>query len=111
MNIFKSLFRSRDKPKNYYNSSSPFLFGGTTAGKVANERTALSVTTVYACILVLSEALAGLPLHVYLYNRDGSKVAFCQGGNPKKFIFGILHKLFGSNKKLTILATPVLHKA
>ena len=62
---FKSLFRSRDRPQNSISSGSPFLFGGTAAGKAVNERTALSVTTVYACVRVLAEALAGLPLHVY----------------------------------------------
>jgi len=73
MNLFKALFRSRDKPNNYYSGSSPFMFGDTSAGKVVNERTALSVTTVYACVRVLAEALAGLPLHVYHYNSDDGK--------------------------------------
>jgi len=78
MNLFKALFRSCDKPadgfrpQNLY-SGSPFMFGNTSAGKVINERTALSVTTVYACVRVLAEALAGLPLHVYHYNSDGGK--------------------------------------
>ena len=74
MSIFKSLFRSRDKPKDYYSGSGlSFLFGNTTSGKVVNERTALQTTAVYACVRVLSEAVAGLPLHVYKYNADGGK--------------------------------------
>jgi HK97 family phage portal protein len=68
-----NLFRSRDKPRNFYIGGTPFSFGGTAAGKTVNERTALSVTTVYACVRVLAEALAGLPLHVYRYKSDGSK--------------------------------------
>ncbi|GHV27037.1 portal protein [Clostridia bacterium] len=38
-----------------------------------NERTALQSTAVYACVRVLSEAIAGLPLHVYRYKTDGGK--------------------------------------
>jgi HK97 family phage portal protein len=74
MNIFKGLFRSRDRPKDKYTvGGSSFLFGTTSSGKVVNERTALQTTAVYACVRVLSEALAGLPLHVYKYNDDGGK--------------------------------------
>ena len=72
MGWFKGLFRSRDRPQNIMGGSS-FFFGGTAAGKMVNEKTALSVTTVYACVRVLAEALAGLPLHVYKYNEDNSK--------------------------------------
>lgn len=31
------------------------------------------MTAVYACVLVLSEAVAGLPVHLYRYSGDGSK--------------------------------------
>ncbi len=73
MGKLKGLFKARDKPKDYYSGGSPFFFGGTAAGKAVNEKTALSVTTVYACVRVLAEAVAGLPLHVYRYESDGSK--------------------------------------
>lgn len=39
-----------------------------------NERTALQMTAVYSCVRILSEAVAGLPLHVYRYGENGSKV-------------------------------------
>ena len=86
MGILKGLFRSRDKPENMTIGGSPFFFGGTAAGKVVNEKTALSVTTVYACVRVLAEALAGLPLHVYKYNEDGSKER-----TPKHPLYRLLH--------------------
>lgn len=31
------------------------------------------MTAVYACVRILSEAIAGLPLHLYRYGKDGSK--------------------------------------
>jgi HK97 family phage portal protein len=73
MNILQGIFRSRDKPKNRLGSSFSFLFGGTTSGKVVNERSAMQTTAVYACVRILSEAIAGLPLHVYRYRTDGDK--------------------------------------
>ena len=52
----------------------PFFFGGSTSGKPVNERTALQMTAVYSCVRILSEAVAGLPLHVYRYGENRSKV-------------------------------------
>ena len=73
MSIFSRLFRSRDKPQNRMSSAFSFLFGGTTAGKTVNERTAMQATAVYACVRILAEAIAGLPLRVYRYRADGGK--------------------------------------
>jgi len=73
MNIFKGLFRSRDKPKNGIGGRWGFIFGGTSSGKVVNERTAMQTTAVYACVRILAESIAGLPLHVYKYKSDGGK--------------------------------------
>ncbi len=73
MSILKGMFRSRDKPQNRVGSSFSFLFGGTTSGKTVNERTAMQTTAVYACVRILAEAIAGLPLHVYRYRSDGGK--------------------------------------
>ena len=72
MSIFKGLFHSRDKPRNRLGGF-VFLFGGTSSGKTVNEHTAMQTTAVYACVRILSEAVAGLPLHVYLYKSDGGK--------------------------------------
>lgn len=73
MNLFSKLFRSRDKPKDYLSVHWPFLFGGTAAGRNVNERTSMQVTAVYACVRILSEAIASLPLNVYQYVENGSK--------------------------------------
>nr|DAM45462.1 MAG TPA: Portal [Caudoviricetes sp.] len=72
MNIFTKLFKSRDKPTNYLGGLS-FLFGQTAAGKPVNEKSAMQVTAVYACVRILAESIAGLPLHVYRYNSGGGK--------------------------------------
>lgn len=74
MKIFSSLFHSRDKPKNSTAGSAyRFYMGSSTAGKNVTERSAMQMTAVYSCVRVLSEAVAGLPLHVYKYRSDGSK--------------------------------------
>lgn len=72
MNIFQGIFKARDKPKNLGGGTS-FLWGGSSSGKVVNERTAMQMTAVYSCVRILSEAIAGLPLFVYKYGDDGSK--------------------------------------
>lgn len=71
-NIF-TIFRSRDKPQNRVGGGWSFLFGGTTSGKAVNERTAMQTSAVYACVRILAESVAGLPLHVYERTADGSK--------------------------------------
>ena len=72
--IIKGLFKSRDKPKNRaVGSGYTFFMGGTSSGKVVTERSAMQMTAVYACVRILSEAIAGLPLHLYRYKPDGGK--------------------------------------
>ncbi|SFW10989.1 phage portal protein, HK97 family [Ruminococcus flavefaciens] len=74
MGIFSGLFRSRDKPKDSYDSPSySYFFGRTHAGKRVNDRTAMQIIAVYACVRVLSEAIAQLPLHVYQYTDNGKE--------------------------------------
>ncbi len=74
MGIFSGLFRSRDKPTNSTNGSGyRFFLGQSTSGKPVNERSAMQMTAVYACVRILSEAIAGLPVHLYQYRDDGSK--------------------------------------
>ena len=74
MSFFSGLFRSRDKPQNRTAGSSySFFFGNTTSGKPVTERTAMQMTAVYSCVRILSEAVAGLPIHVYRYTDNGGK--------------------------------------
>ncbi len=73
-NLF-SWFRTRDKPSNR-TAGSGFrpLFGGSTSGKAVTERSAMQMTAVYACVRILAESIAGLPLHVYQYNNMLSEI-------------------------------------
>ncbi|MCL1857693.1 MAG: phage portal protein [Oscillospiraceae bacterium] len=85
MSIFSGLFRSRDKPKNKVGGGFSFFFGGTSSGKAVNERTAMQTTAVYACVRILAESIAGLPLHIYKYKSDG--------GNEKAVSHPLYHTL------------------
>ncbi|MBP2028702.1 HK97 family phage portal protein [Acetoanaerobium pronyense] len=70
------LFRSRADPTNsMWQSAYTFFFGSTTSGKTVNERTALQTTAVYACVRILAETLASLPLHVYRHTENGKEKA------------------------------------
>ena len=77
MSIFKSFFKSRDKPKNHSGDNVGggryFPFGRTWAGKSVTERTAMQITAVYACVRIISETVASLPLHVYEYTESGKQ--------------------------------------
>ena len=65
--------QARDKPvRNYSNGEYLFNFGRSTSGKSVNEMTAMQTTAVYACVRILSEAIASLPIHEYRY-KDGGK--------------------------------------
>ena len=74
MGIFQGIFKARDKPKDALGGERyNFFFGSTSSGKPVNEHTAMQMTAVYSCVRILSETLAGLPLHVYKYNENGGK--------------------------------------
>lgn len=70
----RNIFKSRDKPRNSTPGQSfIFRYGGSTAGKNVSETSAMQMTAVYACVRILSEAVAGLPLHLYRYGERGTK--------------------------------------
>ena len=74
MSLFSGLFKSRDKPQNRTSGSNyAFFMGGTKSGKAVTERSAMQMTAVYSCVRILSEAVAGLPLHLYKYTDSGGK--------------------------------------
>ena len=71
-----SIFHRKKIPKaddRTAGSQYAFYMGGSSAGKAVTERSAMQMTAVYACVRILSEAVAGLPLHLYRYKKDGSK--------------------------------------
>lgn len=76
INIFSRLFKSRAEPKNsLFGSTYSFFFGSTSSGKIVNERTAMQTTAVYACVRILAETIASLPLHTYMNTESGKEKA------------------------------------
>ena len=74
MNLLNKIIKARDKPTNSLNGNTySFFLGGSSSGKTVNERSAMQMTAVYSCVRILSEAVAGLPLHVYRYDGKGGK--------------------------------------
>ncbi len=74
--IISKLKESRAGPKNsLWGSTYSFFFGSTTSGKTVNERTAMQTTAVYACVRILAETIASLPLHTFKYTETGKEKA------------------------------------
>ena len=70
------LFPSRASPKNsFWSSPYSFFFGISSSGKSVNEKSALQTTAVYACVRILAETIASLPLHTYRYSTGGKEKA------------------------------------
>ena len=68
------MFESRASPKNnLWGNTYSFFFGSTISGKTVNERTAMQTTAVYACVRILAETIASLPLHTYRYTDRGKE--------------------------------------
>ena len=74
--IISKLWEPRAGPKNsFLGSRYSFFFGSTTSGKTVNEKTAMQTTAVYACVRILAETIASLPLHTYKYTENGKEKA------------------------------------
>ncbi len=73
MGIFTSIFKSRAPTNRTAGSAYSFFLGTSAAGKRVNEKSAMQTSAVYACVRVISESVASLPLHVYRYNSNGGK--------------------------------------
>lgn len=85
MGILSGIFKVRDKPENSTAGSAyRFFLGTSSSGKTVNERSAMQMTAVYSCVRILSEAVAGLPLHLYKYTDGGSKEKAV--GHPLYFV-------------------------
>ena len=80
MNLLQSVFKRRTANQTGWRGFRPagsgyrFFFGQSSAGKVVNERTAMQMTAVYACVRILAESIAALPLHVFEQGPNGSRI-------------------------------------
>ena len=70
--------RPRDAPSgvpiiedNVRDSGGLFIFGTANSGERVDEKSALQIATVYACVRLLAETVASLPLHLYRYTDGG----------------------------------------
>ena len=81
-NPFLFFSRARDKPRkraspwDSVSAALAFYFGASAAGKSVTPRSALQMSTVYACVRVIAETIASLPLHVYERTDTGSVKAY-----------------------------------
>ncbi|MBE5825270.1 MAG: phage portal protein [Butyrivibrio sp.] len=73
MNLITMLFKSRAPTNRTAGAAYNFFMGPSAAGKRVNERTAMQTSAVYACVRVISESVASLPLHLYRYKDGGGK--------------------------------------
>ena len=69
--IWTKLIRSPVENRSLGGQSFPF--GVSSSGKPVNERSAMQMTAVYACVRILAESIASLPLHLYEQNELGNK--------------------------------------
>ena len=79
MSIFnrdiKDIFRKKPKITNATNGSAYEFFKGISeSGKNVTEKNSMELTAVYACVRVLSEAIASLPVGLYMDDDKGVKV-------------------------------------
>lgn len=76
-NPFAKLFRARDEPRptDAVSAAPSFYFGTSGSGKSVTVKSAIQVSTVYACVRVIAETIASLPLHVYTVTDEGSQKA------------------------------------
>ena len=55
----------RVSPKDAVSAAPTFYFGSSISGKSVTARSAIQVSTVYACVRVIAETVASLPLNVF----------------------------------------------
>lgn len=51
-------------------SGQTFVFGMAQSGERVDEHSSMQISTVYACVRLLAETIAALPLHLYRYTED-----------------------------------------
>lgn len=62
-----------DIQDNVRDSGQTFMFGRAESGERVDEKSSLQIATVYACVRLLAETVASLPLHLYRYKGDDGK--------------------------------------
>ena len=84
---FRKKAKTENQPEidNSLSTSRSIFWGGSSSGTAVNETTAMQTAAVYACVRVISEAVASLPLRVYRYEDNGTRVT------PSHYLHRLLH--------------------
>jgi HK97 family phage portal protein len=75
-NPFGRRNKARDEPSDSVSAAPVFYMGSALAGGYVNERTALQASAVLACVRVIAETIASLPLHTYERTKTGTDRAY-----------------------------------
>lgn len=68
--------RMPDVRNDVRDSGTLFVFGKANSGEMVDEKSAMQIATVYACVRLLAESVAQLPLHLYKVSElDGQEKA------------------------------------
>ena len=76
-----------DIQNNVRDSGTTFFFGKSTSGENVDEKSAMQIATVYACVRLLADSVAQIPLH--LYKWDGEDRSIKAREHP---LYKILHR-------------------
>lgn len=86
--------KKTEKPTDSLPGSRSIFWGGpSTAGPAVDEHTALQTAAVYACVRVISEAIASLPLNIYRREGKSTQIA------AEHTLYSLLH--YAPNGEMT----------
>ena len=63
-----------DIQNNVRDSGTTFFFGKSTSGENVDEKSAMQIATVYACVRLLADSVAQIPLHLYKWDGEDRSV-------------------------------------
>ena len=79
MSIIKNIIERRGlsstAPFGDYSIPTNGMLGSVNAGVAVNEKSAMEISTVFACVSVLADSIATLPLHAYIKGKDCKTLA------------------------------------
>ena len=67
-------FRSEKRNNNFLNANSSFSFGGAANRTSVTTDSSMTFSAVFACVRIISESIASLPVRVYRVETDGDKI-------------------------------------
>jgi len=67
-------FRTEKRNNNFLNANSNFSFGGAANRTSVTTDSSMTFSAVFACVRIISESIASLPVRVYRVETDGDKI-------------------------------------